>query len=98
MIETQVFLISELLLNEDSWRVRGRVYEDLRVGDSVFIEGDKTSNGSVYIEFKIINIQAFQREFQFINSGMGAQLTLEGRDTENLKKATHLLKISEVSG
>src|SRR5260221_10918892 len=94
MTTKQVFEIRESLPNKNVWLVRGRAYEDLQVGESVFIEGQKTSGNRAYLEFKITSIITYQTELQFLDGGVTGQLTLEGPNEEILKNATHLLKIS----
>jgi len=93
MVTKQVFEIMEIVLQKDLCLVRGRAYDDVQVGNKVFIEGQQTTDGRKYHDFEIVGILTYQTEMQFLGGGYTGQLTLRGSNLELLRHATHLLNL-----
>ncbi len=95
MATKQVFEISEIVPDKDKCLVRGRAYDDLQVGDTVFVEGQQTGDDRRYSEFEIAGILTYQTEVQFLDGDVTGQLTLKGPNLELLRGTTHLLKFEK---
>jgi hypothetical protein len=93
MATRRVFEIVKLSLEQDVCFVIGRLYEDLQVGESVFIARQDMSDDESLLEVKIVTIVAYRRELLELSAGMTGQLAITSSNLAALKNATHLLKL-----
>ena len=81
----EVFTVEGFLpVKENTWLVRGRAYQNLKVGDTVAI--DKSN------QFTITAISTYGKGVQVLNRMLTGDLTLRGANGERLKDAGMLVK------
>ena len=81
----EVFTVEGFLpVKENTWRVRGRAYQDLKVGDTIAI--DKSN------QFTITAISTYGKEVQELNRMLTGNLMLRGANGERLKGARMLVR------
>lgn len=94
MNKKDVFAVEDFLpVGGNTWLVRGRAYEDLKVGDTVaVIDESKTPSIKTSFQFIITAISTYGKEVQELNRMLTGELILRGANGERLKKAGMLVK------
>ncbi len=81
----EVFTVEGFLpVKENMWMVRGRAYQELKVGDTVAVDNSN--------QFTITAISTYGKEVQELNRMLTGDLMLRGANGERLKGAGMLVK------
>jgi len=91
-LNRQVFEVVEVRqLNSCKWLLRGRAYEDLKIGDDVLTEGFDAFETAAMPTFKITAISTYGHEVDELPRMLTGDLTVEGDRGEYLERATMLV-------
>ncbi|MCZ6679728.1 MAG: hypothetical protein O7E52_21060 [Candidatus Poribacteria bacterium] len=95
MRKKDVFAVEKVLpVHGDTWRVSGRTYEDLKVGDMVtVIDGSKGPVIKGSSQFIITAISTYGKKVRELNRMLTGDLILRGANGERLKKAGTLVML-----
>jgi len=78
----EAFLIVEArAISSSEWLVKGRAYEDVKVGDTLFILIHEVSNVEA---FKIVKLETYGGPVTVLNRMLTGEITLHGRNGETL--------------
>lgn len=87
--DRQVFEVMQVeRVTEDTWKVRGRNYKDVRIGDILYAHVDHDVKG---LPFEIVEIRAFGKILTELSYGYASELIVSGRDGDCLNKISHLI-------
>jgi hypothetical protein len=86
--EKQVFEVMEVKhISENTWKVRGRNYKDISVGDILYIH---VEDKQITLPFEVLEIIAFGRKLTEISYGYASELVVQGEGGRNLSQINHL--------
>lgn len=86
--EKQVFEVMEVEnISENIWKVRGRNYKDISVGDILYIH---LEDRQIILPFEVLEIVAFGRKLTEISYGYASELVVQGEGGKNLSQINHM--------
>ncbi len=98
MRRQDVFEVGEVRqIENDTWLVRGRVYEDLKVGDVVFADVPGLDGTAEALPFRIIAISTYGFDVDMLYRVMTGDLILCGQHGNRLKEAPMLVQLVQAS-
>jgi hypothetical protein len=80
-------------LSFDKCIVRGRAYEDILVGDSVYVIANKEEPPDKAIGFKVQKITTYRKEVPVLNGMVTGDLSLSGNNVDIIKDINFMYKI-----
>lgn len=87
----KVFLVVTVeYINGTRWRVRGRAYEDIKIGDTINL-----FNGEETIKFVIDSASSYGKEIYGLNRMMTGDIVLNGVNGETLLGIDMLYKMQK---
>lgn len=90
---TEIFLIGEIKpLSDDTWLVRGRAYEDVRVGDLIYPEESVSQDSELAEPLRIIAISSYQEDVNVLYRMMTGDLTVLGSRSQRLDRSHMLVR------
>lgn len=86
--EKQAFEVMQVeQISENTWRIRGRNYKDIRIRDTLYAYMDGEANA---LPFEIVGIIAFGKNLSELSYGYASELTVRGDEGEKLNSISHL--------
>ena len=78
---------------ERTWRLRGRAYNDIRIGDEVFVE---TARGDISQSqpYRVIAISTYGQEVEELSRMLTGDLIVQGDNCPLLRQGTMLVSIA----
>ncbi len=93
MMQQDAFAVGEVKhIKDDTWLVRGRAYEDLKIGDVVFADVPGQDGSAEAFPFHIIAISTYGFDVDALYRVMTGDLTLRGQHGDRLKEAPMLVR------
>lgn len=86
--EKQAFEVMQVeQTSENMWRIRGRNYKDIRIGDVLYAYMDDETSG---LPFEIVEIIAFGKNLSELSYGYASELVVRGEKGEKLNPISYL--------
>lgn len=93
MNEQTVFEVVDVsLFRDDVWLVRGRAWEDVRLGDCLAVGASEANDGTPRPSFEIVGISTYGREIDELNRMMTGNLLLHGPAGDRLLGTEFLIR------
>jgi hypothetical protein len=97
MNQKEIFAIEDVLpVDTNAWRVKGRAYEDLKVGDVVTIS-EKSQGRTIreLTQYVVDAISTYGKSVDTLNQMLTGELLLRGTNGEKLKAERMLVALSD---